>query len=120
MNAGPPRLKVMNRLASAGRVAPVAGSAGSGAVGTAGMRAAGILIAVATLTGCASVPIRDAVPEKLVAAAELPGLSTVRIWGDGNATDVERFLETEGDAIRTKWQERAKSSGSLVTNILAL
>lgn len=83
-------------------------------------RATWLAIVAATIAGCASAPLRDAVPEQLVAAAEVPGLERVRIWGDGDASDVERFLQTEGEAIREKWQTKAKASGPLVTNILAL
>lgn len=76
-------------------------------------------LAVASLSACATVPIRDAVPEPLVVAAELPGMTDVRIWGDAKIPHLDRLLAAEMPALKRRIGERAKT-GSLVSNIIAL
>ena len=49
-----------------------------------------ILIAAALLSGCASVPERNPVPEELVDVAVSPVSKFARMWGDALPADVER------------------------------
>ncbi len=71
------------------------------------------------LSGCASLPLRDAVPERLASTAELPGLSQVRVWGDEAGGALQRFMTTE--AAQAKSRRSGVAKGRAVTDhILAI
>lgn len=76
-----------------------------------------VMIGVA-LSGCATVPIRDAVPEALVVEAELPGLQHVRIWGDAKIPNLDRMLVAEMPALKQRMLANSKRDG--VSNIMAI
>jgi predicted acylesterase/phospholipase RssA len=72
------------------------------------------------LAGCASVPLRDVVPEQFVSEAELPGLTNVRMWGDGSAGDISKMLAADFPAIQAKYKEKIARKEPLTSNILAI
>ena len=78
------------------------------------------LLPLVLLAGCASLPLRDAVPEQLVSGAELPGLSNVRMWGDAGASDVAQVVQLELPVIQAKYREKIARNEPLQTNILAV
>ncbi len=81
----------------------------------------GILAAGLVLAACASAPVREIVPATLVSEAAIPAFGNVRMWGDGDATDVDKFLQADGDLFKRKWRARAaKKKGRLEANLLAL
>lgn len=71
------------------------------------------------LAACATVPIRDAVPEQLVVEASLPGMQDVRIWGDAKIPNLDRMLAAEMPALKRRMQERSKIGGG-VSNMIAI
>ena len=71
------------------------------------------------LSACATVPIRDAVPEQLVVEASLPGMQDVRIWGDAKIPNLDRMLAAEMPALKRRMQERSKIGGG-VSNMIAI
>lgn len=77
------------------------------------------LAAACLLTACATVPLRDAVPESLVVEATLPGLQDVRIWGDAKIPNLDRMLAAEMPALKRRMLARSKSPGS-VSNMIAI
>jgi predicted acylesterase/phospholipase RssA len=83
-------------------------------------RIASGLLAALFIAGCASVPLRDVVPEQLVSEAEMPGLSQVRIWGDAGATEISKIMASEMPAIVAKYKERIARKEPLQSNILAI
>lgn len=74
---------------------------------------------VGLLPACATVPIRDAVPETLVVDATLPGMTNVRIWGDAKIPDLDRMLAAEMPALKRRMAERART-GQGVSNMIAI
>lgn len=76
-----------------------------------------VLIGV-LLSACATVPIRDAVPEGLVAEAELPGLQQVRIWGDAKIPNLDRMLVNEMPALKRRMEANRAQGG--ISNIIAI
>lgn len=78
-----------------------------------------VVIATA-LTACASVPIRDAVPEKLVTTAKLNGFDDIRMWGDAPAADLEAFIHKSLPRLREKYVRRKRSGQGLKSHILAI
>ncbi len=78
------------------------------------------VVAALLLAGCASSIPREAVPEKLVAAAEIPRMAGIRTWGDAGAADIGGFLKTESAVFKVKYAGRGRNGQPLVTNVLAL
>jgi predicted acylesterase/phospholipase RssA len=78
------------------------------------------LVAALLLAGCATLPIREVVPEKLVSEAEVPGLNQVRIWGDADAAEIAKLMAAEMPAIVAKYKERIARKEPLQSNILAI
>jgi predicted acylesterase/phospholipase RssA len=83
-------------------------------------RIASSFFAAVVLAGCASVPLRDVVPEQLVSEAEVPGLNKVRIWGDADAAEISKVMASEMPAIVAKYKERIARKEPLQSNILAI
>ena len=78
------------------------------------------LVAALLLAGCASVPVRDVVPEQLVAEASMPGLDRIRVWGDADAEQMGAFIKAELPVLKQKYQERIAHHEPLQSNILAI
>lgn len=76
-----------------------------------------LLMGAMMLSACASVPIREAVPEPLVVDAQLPGMQQVRIWGDARIPHLDRMLAAEMPAIKRRMASRPVNS---VSNIIAI
>ena len=71
------------------------------------------------LAGCASVAARAPVPEQLAPVAAVPGMETVRVWGD--ATFPRALLQAEFPKLKAKYEARLKSGDhKLVSNLLAI
>lgn len=75
---------------------------------------------VLTLAACASVPVREAVPERLVTAAKLEGFEDIRMWGDAPAGDLEAFVQANLPRLKNKYDARRRSGRGMTANILAL
>lgn len=76
--------------------------------------------AVAASAGCASVQLRDVVPQPLVADAHPAGFGNIRLWGDADEDEVPKFIAGDASTVEAKWRTRAVEKGSLVYNILAI
>ncbi len=83
------------------------------------MRLAAIAVACA-IAGCASVPLREVVPQQLVAEAHPSGFGNIRLWGDASEADVLKFIAGDVATVEAKWRARVVDKGSLVYNILAI
>ena len=71
------------------------------------------------LAGCAAVAARVAVPEQLAPIAVVPGMETVRVWGD--ASFPRALLQAEFPNLKAKYDARAKSGDHKpVSNLLAI
>jgi predicted acylesterase/phospholipase RssA len=70
------------------------------------------------LVGCASPPVRIAVPVQLAAEASVPGMAHVRLWGDGQFSNA--LLQAELPNLKAKYQGRAAGGGTAVSNLLAI
>lgn len=77
------------------------------------------LAAAFSLSACAAVPIREAVPEPLVVDAQLVGATDVRIWGDARIPHLDRMLAAELPALKQRFSERMKA-GNTVSHIIAI
>lgn len=75
------------------------------------------LLLAAALPACATVPIRDAVPEPLVVEAQPVGLEGVRIWGDAKIPDLDRLIVAEMPAMKRRMAAQSKTG---VSNIIAI
>jgi predicted acylesterase/phospholipase RssA len=65
------------------------------------------------------VAARVPVPEQLAVVAVVPGMETVRVWGD--ASFPRALLQAEVPKLKAKYQARAKSGDDkLVSNLLAI
>ncbi len=84
------------------------------------VRGLGACLVAVLLASCASLPVRDVVPEQLVAEAQLPGLQSVRMWGDAKAAEVGAFIKDELPAITAKYREKIKRGEPLQSNLLAI
>jgi hypothetical protein len=78
------------------------------------------LVIVATVSGCATLPAREVVPEQFVSEAEVPGLANARMWGDADAAEINRFMERELPTILAKYKTSAARGEPLQSNMLAL
>jgi len=78
-----------------------------------------VLAVVALLCGCASLVLRDPVPETLVAEARVPGIDRARWWGDEVPADVAAEMKRNLRDI-TKLAESPREKGRPVVNYLAL
>lgn len=83
------------------------------------VRLSWLLGLVLVIAGCATPALREAVPEKYVAAAMVPGMTDVRFWGDEAGGAVSRFLAQEGPRMRARYAGLPKSE-VLRHHILAL
>lgn len=82
--------------------------------------AASLLGLLALLSsGCASLVVRDPVPEPMVAEARVPGLGNARYWGDEAPADVATELRRHLPGI-SKLAESPPERGRPVVNYLAL
>jgi predicted acylesterase/phospholipase RssA len=71
------------------------------------------------LAGCATVAARVPVPEQLAPAAVVPGMETVRVWGDGSFS--RALLQAELPNLKAKYEARAKGGDHKpVSNLLAI
>ena len=71
------------------------------------------------LAGCASVAARVPVPEQLAPVAAVPGMETVRVWGD--ASFPRALLQAEFPKLKAKYEARLKSGDhKLVSNLVAI
>ncbi len=78
-----------------------------------------ILFSALALAGCATVAARVPVPEQLAPAAVVPGLETVRVWGDGSFS--RALLQAELPNLKAKYEVRARSGDHKpVSNLLAI
>jgi Patatin-like phospholipase len=77
-----------------------------------------LLLAV-FLSACASLVVRDPVPETLVAEARVPGIDHARWWGDEVPADVAAEIRRNLRGI-TKLAESPPEKGRPVVNYLAL
>ena len=78
-----------------------------------------ILFSALALAGCATVAARVPVPEQLAPAAVVPGLETVRVWGDGSFS--RALLQAELPNLKAKYEARARSGDHKpVSNLLAI
>ena len=78
-----------------------------------------VLPLVSALAGCATVAARVPVPEQLAPAAVVPGMETVRVWGDGSFSHA--LLQAELPHLKAKYEARAKSGDHKpVSNLLAI
>lgn len=78
-----------------------------------------VMLLAATGAGCATVAIRDAVPEGLVVEAQPTGLEDVRIWGDAKFLNLDRMLAAEMPALKRRLARQAKA-GNTVSHIIAI
>ena len=79
----------------------------------------GLMMALA-LTGCASLSLREVVPERHAGAAAIPGMQEVRTWGDAGAAVVANFLKQEGARLRAKYAARGKDGRMPEAHMLAI
>ena len=79
-----------------------------------------VVLAAAGLQGCATSQMYNAVPAKLAEAAQIPDMSSVRLWGDAGAATTARLFRAEAPRIKAKYAARAKAGQPLESNILAL
>jgi predicted acylesterase/phospholipase RssA len=77
-----------------------------------------LLMLALAFAGCANAPPRVAVPEQLAAAAIVPGMADVRVWGD--APFSRALLQAELPKLKAKYQTRAKGEQKPVSNLLAI
>jgi len=70
------------------------------------------------LVGCATVPVRIAVPVQLATEATVPGMADVRVWGDAHFSHA--LLQAELPKLRAKYQTRAAGGHTPVSNLLAI
>jgi predicted acylesterase/phospholipase RssA len=79
---------------------------------------AALLLSLA-MAGCATVAARVPVPEQLAPAAVVPGMETVRVWGDGSFS--RALLQAELPNLKAKYEARAKAGDHKpVSNLLAI
>ena len=78
------------------------------------------VVLAACLSACASVPVRNAVPETLVSTAAVDGFDDIRIWGDASKAEIQAFLAGDHDKIKQRYAASAASGTSPEANILAL
>jgi len=72
-------------------------------------------------SGCAArLADRQYVPEKLVSVAQPVGLPTVRVWGDDTHSTYWQFARTEAQAMRSRFQQRQRRDGTVMSHILAI
>lgn len=72
------------------------------------------------LAGCATnLPERLAVPEPLVGAAQVHGLTDIRVWGDEAQSASKRFLSAEAPLLKEKFG-RQGGRAAPTSNLLAL
>ncbi len=80
-------------------------------------------LAVCLLTaqvGCASAPPHNPVPEQLVEAATVPGLSGVRYWSDAAPPDAEAFVSAHADQLRERFGRLVRQGKTPTLHYLAL
>ncbi len=69
--------------------------------------------------GCSATLDRIAVPERLADAAQVDGMSDIRVWGDDAHTAAKRFVTSEGPRLRAKYAA-VPARQPLVSNLLAI
>lgn len=74
---------------------------------------------VLALAGCSATLERVAVPEKLADAAQVDGMSDIRVWGDDAQVAAKRFIATEGPRLRAKYAA-VPARQPIVSNLLAI
>lgn len=72
------------------------------------------------VAACATVSVRDVLPEKLAASAQVDGMPNVRVWGDEPLATLQQFKQVEVPKLRAKYEERKRAGKSLVSNMIAL
>lgn len=78
-----------------------------------------LLVAAFAAAGCASnLPERLPVPEPLVAAAHVQGMTDIRVWGDEAHSASKRFLTAEAPRLKEKYGRKAGRTTS--SNLLAI
>src|SRR5438874_2737103 len=97
----------------------VSAKAAMSRVGGGRARNLAVLFLGLALAGCAAVAARVAVPEQLAPIAVVPGMETVRVWGD--ASFPRALLQAEFPNLKAKYDARAKSGDHKpVSNLLAI
>jgi predicted acylesterase/phospholipase RssA len=81
-------------------------------------RVACLLAAALVLLGCAGGPERLAVPAQLSAAAVIPDMDDVRVWGD--APFPKALLASDLPKLKAKYAAVAKSGKQVAVDLLAL
>jgi predicted acylesterase/phospholipase RssA len=74
---------------------------------------------ILALAGCSATLERVAVPEKLADAAQVDGMSDIRVWGDDAQEAAKRFIATEGPRLRAKYST-VPARQPIVSNLLAI
>lgn len=72
------------------------------------------LMAMLLLSGCATAPLREAVPQSLLDQASIPHLPEIRFWGDERSAGLDRSLSTRIDQVFASGRAAGLKPGSLV------
>jgi len=78
------------------------------------------MVTALLLAGCATAGLRNGVPEGLAGAAEIPGMTDVRAWGDSGADAVAAFFKEEGAKLRAKYTARSANGRVPRAHLLAI
>ena len=87
-------------------------------VSTVRRQAAVAICVIFALCGCAGGPERLAVPPQLAAAAQIPDMDDVRVWGD--APLPWTLLAPDLPKLKAKYAAKAKAEGRVAVDLLAL
>ena len=80
----------------------------------------GLSLLAILLVGCSIAPDRNAVPLSLVDKATVPGLTTVRSWGDEVPRDIASTLKARLPNMGRLAEASVRENGHPVVNVLAL
>src|SRR5262245_33681820 len=77
------------------------------------------MIVAAAISGCATLTPRSPVPQELVATASVPGLGSVRFWGDEAPKDAVAGIRQMMPGL-SRLAESPPQNGKPVVNYLAV
>jgi hypothetical protein len=62
-----------------------------------------VVVLIAIVTGCASVQVRNPVPENLSEAAQIPDIPSARVWGDESPPHAKEWLKLPKSEIKKQY-----------------